>query len=1133
MKNELLIPDKDLANIRALNAELDTTKGSMVALLEPVSKLVKELSNTSISYKALSAAINQVNAIEGQKIEIEKRVASLEAQLAEAMKKVEAAVKQRSASTKALTQDEHAASIATRDHNREMKLLAEIAAAPIGSLARYRNELKLINFQISKMPKGTEEYNQALLRQKELFSEVTATERSMGNFSRNVGNYASAFNPLNFQVQQIARELPSLTISAQQFFLAISNNLPMFSDELTKASAKYKAYRAAIAEGATDVAKVDAPFKQVLKSMASWQTGLVIGITLLTKYHKEIWAFAKSLVGAGSAAISAEKAFRQVNRAMDFASLGKQLASLSKLQREWNALGDNLQAKEQFIKDNADALKQLDEGIDSVVEVESVLVGNTEEFKNALMQRAAAAAALKLAEDELSKSIEKEVKIEEIANKGRLTFGQSLGQLVQGPFVNSVKDLRDAGEVAKLMAENSDLTLGAAKRVAELRRSQNKAAADSEAYLNVMTKAEQQADKFFSKFSADNVDKVASAQEKRIEQRDDIVRRLMNMPETSAHSSILKARLTILNQEIDAYNKREDAFNSLGIQSKESAKSAEDVAKAYQDLAKDEADALNEMTIAEGEHAAKGFLKAAEDEKASLDKRLSALQDWVAQRKTTIDAAANQQIENEINTTAEKLDLDPIKDREKLEKMLAYTIAAIRQTAQYEYNEIEEQGEKRRLETVENYAEKQAEALTKVAEMRSLGISESESADLAKLAQDFSRQTFKDNNERIVAHAEYEAEKTRVTRKAAYDRYTAEQQNLTDAMKVAGLSEKQLKTLKEQFGKNEIEYRQYVNQQIIEGEESTADKIAEIQESIAEKRRELLSQSVDFAMELAKAFTQSQIDDLEEQEERDNQYYDDERDRVERLYESGAKSKEEADAYKRQLDDEQQQADEKRAQKQKEIERNQFLFEQGVAVARVMQQMAASLAQITALAAVAKINALAQLGPIAGPPAVAAITAAAVAQRTQAIIDAGIQTGIILAQTIPAFAEGTGTEGHRGGWAVVGDGGRPEAIISPMGQIHKTPSVPTLVNMPKGSIVMPDYNDFISRIGSMSIHVVTATEKRQSTDAEVRDAVRDVLSAQRETTKTLKLQIYHLQKNKRDNDRRAARANLKNHKIRS
>ena len=154
-------------------------------------------------------------------------------------------------------------------------------------------------------------------------TEVNKAEQDLLNFRSNVGNYASALSPLSFQVQQVARELPSLTMSAQQFFLAISNNLPMLADELKRASANNKALRA---EG-----KMTIPvFRQVISSIFSWQTALVVGITLLTAFGKEIGTWVKGLFSAGDALSDVAQYTQDLNRAIE--------NSRSELKREFDAL---------------------------------------------------------------------------------------------------------------------------------------------------------------------------------------------------------------------------------------------------------------------------------------------------------------------------------------------------------------------------------------------------------------------------------------------------------------------------------------------------------------------------------------------------------------------------------------------------------------------------------------------------------------------------------------------------------------------------------------------------------------------------------------------------------------------------
>ena len=78
------------------------------------------------------------------------------------------------------------------------------------------------------------------------------------------------YNGLNMSIQQLARELPVLSMGPQMFFMAISNNLPIFTDELARAR---KEYEAMIASGQKGVPV----WRQVLSSLLSWQTALAVG----------------------------------------------------------------------------------------------------------------------------------------------------------------------------------------------------------------------------------------------------------------------------------------------------------------------------------------------------------------------------------------------------------------------------------------------------------------------------------------------------------------------------------------------------------------------------------------------------------------------------------------------------------------------------------------------------------------------------------------------------------------------------------------------------------------------------------------------------------------------------------------
>ena len=99
------------------------------------------------------------------------------------------------------------------------------------------------------------------------------------------------FNGLHNSIQQMAREMPSLAMGPQMFFLAISNNLPIFADEVSRARKEYD-------ELVKSGKKGTPVWKQILSSLFSWQTALTTGIMLLVMYGDEIIEWTKSLFSA-------------------------------------------------------------------------------------------------------------------------------------------------------------------------------------------------------------------------------------------------------------------------------------------------------------------------------------------------------------------------------------------------------------------------------------------------------------------------------------------------------------------------------------------------------------------------------------------------------------------------------------------------------------------------------------------------------------------------------------------------------------------------------------------------------------------------------------------------------------------
>lgn len=224
---------------------------------------------------------------------------------------------------------------------------------------------------------------------------------------------APKLNNVRMSMQQIARELPSLAMGPQMFFLAISNYIPMFTDTLSSARQEYEALTKA-GKKATPV------WKQVLSSLFSWQTALAALITLSVVYGKEIGGWVKSLFGVKDAALSVAKAQEKVNESFRNSSsdVAEQVTLVRSLSERWKELGDNMSDKKQFITENKKEFGKLGVEVGNVNDAENLLVDNTDVFIGAMILRAEAAAAFKLATEQTEKALKKQNEIEERRKKG-------------------------------------------------------------------------------------------------------------------------------------------------------------------------------------------------------------------------------------------------------------------------------------------------------------------------------------------------------------------------------------------------------------------------------------------------------------------------------------------------------------------------------------------------------------------------------------------------------------------------------------------------------------------------------------------------------------------------------------------
>lgn len=268
-------------------------------------------------------------------------------------------------------------------------------AAVEGSYKAYSNQLQVLKEQRKWMAEGTEEYRKATEELAKLDAKLKEMDAQIGVHSRNVGNYSSAFYGLQGSVNQVTRELPVLTQGADMFFLAISNNLPVLYDNI-------KAYKEMAKEGSANVSVLSA----LGKALFSWNTVITIGITLLTQFGDEIIGFVKKLLRLNDETEKtakkltiAEEAAQSFNNGLlqQMDSTAGLVVKFKMLQLEWDKLGDSLYEKERFVRDNADAFRELGVEITSVAQAENLLVANSDKMLESLNARAKATAAQNVA----------------------------------------------------------------------------------------------------------------------------------------------------------------------------------------------------------------------------------------------------------------------------------------------------------------------------------------------------------------------------------------------------------------------------------------------------------------------------------------------------------------------------------------------------------------------------------------------------------------------------------------------------------------------------------------------------------------------------------------------------------------
>jgi len=247
----------------------------------------------------------------------------------------------------------------------------------------------------------------------ELRTEVTALEKEYPELGKTVSETPlvppdtqrinTTYNSLHNSIQQIAREMPTLAMGPQMFFMAISNNLPIFTDALSRARQEYDSLVKSGQKG-TPV------WKQVVSSLFSWQTALTTGIMLLTMYGGKMVEWISNVLKGKDAAIDAASAIENLNKALDTEDTARQIASFERLARAYRELGDDADAKSGFIEKYRDEIDKTGVSVRNAADADNLFINNSDAFIESVKQRALALAGVQLASEQYEKALKREDK---------------------------------------------------------------------------------------------------------------------------------------------------------------------------------------------------------------------------------------------------------------------------------------------------------------------------------------------------------------------------------------------------------------------------------------------------------------------------------------------------------------------------------------------------------------------------------------------------------------------------------------------------------------------------------------------------------------------------------------------------
>lgn len=862
----------------------------------------------------------------------------------------------------------------------------EMSAAVVQLENRFRN-----------LPEAQRQGDQGvgLIKQiKQLKDELKAIDAQMGNYQRNVGNYTSHWNGLNASVQQVARELPSLAVGWNTFFLAISNNLPIMADEIKRARDEFKALQESGQKGVP-------VWKQLTKSILNWQTALVVGITLLSVYGKDIMNWIESLFKAKEVTgdlidyenkllIARQKGIQDISR------------ETTKLDLLYKTTQDtNKSMKERLAA--ANALQKMSPDYLGNMKKESILAGEAKEAYMQLRKELVASAIARAQLDEMTKIAAQRYKAwvkernayvsylrsENELSKNNSDLQKTITLNAKKQWENAKDSLSDYDKALKGMSESIDVD-------ALVNDSNDANKKEAEKYANYMKNIE-------SELTKTRIALIEDRRKAEIASVENTYKENINkIKGYSAKENQLRSQyeeeknknIRDINEKYDL--EREEYESDLEKRSIElkldTIKNNSEKELEYKlDLLLRMNEILREEEIREAERRGEDV----ELINKKYDARFSSIiQDNISERLGLIKKGTDRELDI--------LDTNSLKEINALNKQYKQGEINEKQYRDGIYRITKESGEAK-LKLLLKEAEAEL-ALSSDLPQEKVDEIQRRIDKIKAQIEDFGNDMDNDENNPGKRWAD-DFNNSLGNLSSSANKYLGDSANIFNALgDIIG----EITAKMDDAGDSVLNFW---------GKLDDKGKLSFVLSSFAKIQDGITSIMTDIY--------DARIKRVEEEQEANEEAGEKELERIEKLENSGVITKEEAEARKRA-------AEQTTANKNKELEKKKEALQQKQA----KWEKANAISQSIIATALAVSRALPNM-----------VLAALVGALGAA------QLATIIAQPIPKYAKGT--DNHPGGLAIVGDGGKHEAVVTDRGA-YITPNVPTLIDLPRRAKVIPD-----------------------------------------------------------------------------